>query len=283
MKQTCDATRRRTADVIPVYPPLANGGKRGAFEVKTTIFSIIIVFLLFITSCSSKPAVKPSEQFDPEKAFATANVQLEKKEYEQARAAFLDIKSRDMTKKFAPLAQLKIAESYVREDEPELAVSEYRKFLEAYPDHKYASYAQYQIAMIYFNQVEGPERGYGGAAKALEEFEKLKKMFPRNPYKDVVALRIQKCKNTIAEYEYRVGEFYYKKGTYNAAIERFEGLLKKFPEYKGVASVLFYTGMSYKNLGQKEKASEYFSRVIEKYPDNKLVSDAKKELAALKP
>lgn len=242
---------------------------------------VLILLILFTVSCSGKPVIKPPETFNPEKAFARANEQLEKKEYEQARAAFFEVKNRDMSKKFAPLAQLRIADSYVKENEPELAIAEYRKFLEAYPDHRYAPYAQYQIAMIYFNQIEGAERGYSGAARALEEFERLKIMFPRNPYKDVIDLRIEQCRNTMAEYEFLVGEFYYKKGSYNAAIERFEGLLKKYPDYKGEVDVLFYTGMSYKSLGKKDKASEYLTRLIKKYPNNKLVAIAKKELAAI--
>lgn len=246
--------------------------------------NFIIIFLLFllIISCAGKPAVKPPEEFDPEKTFEMANEQLEKKDYEKARAAFLEIKNRDFSRKFAPLAQLRIADSYVREDEYELAIAEYKKFIEAYPEHRYAPYAQYQIAMVYFNQIEGPERGYGGAAKALEEFEKLKKMYPRNPYKDEIKLRIEKCRNIIAEYEYLVGGFYYKKGSYNAAISRFEGLLENYPEYRKEAEVLFYTGLSYKHLGQKDKASDYFNRLIEKYPNNKLTERAKKELANLK-
>ncbi|MDI6890554.1 MAG: outer membrane protein assembly factor BamD [Thermodesulfovibrionales bacterium] len=242
--------------------------------------SLLLLFLiLFIFSCSGKPAVKPEETFDPEKAFAKANERLEKKYYEEARASFLEIKNRDMSKKFAPLAQLKIADSYVKEGEPEAAIAEYRRFLEAYPDHRYAPYAQYQIASIYFDQIEGPERGYSGAARALEEFEKLKRMFPRNPYKDIIEVKIEKCKKTIADYEFLVGEFYYKKGSFSAAIGRFEGLLKNYPDYSREADVLFYTGMSYKNLGQKDKALEYLNRLIEKYPNNKLTTDAKKELA----
>jgi len=243
----------------------------------------IFIVILSTLSCSGKSSVrKPAEKFDPEKAFTTANEQFEKKEYEQARASFIEVKNRDLTKKFAPLAQLKVADSYVKEEEPELAVAEYRKFLEAYPDHQYASYAQYQIAMVYFDQIEGSERGYGGAAKALEEFEKLKKLYPRNPYKDVVDLKIEKCRNTIAEYEYLVGQFYYKKGSYSAALGRFDSLLKKYPDYKGEPEVLFYTAMSYKKLGQKEKASEYLSRLLEKYPNNKLSGSAKKEISSLK-
>lgn len=242
---------------------------------------ILIALICCFIACAKKPAVKPAERFDPEKSFTTANQLLEQKDYEKARASFLEVKNRDQSRKFAPLAQLKIADSYVKEEESELAVAEYRKFLDSYPDHQYASYAQYQIAMIYFNQIESPERGYGGAAKALEEFEKLKTMFPRNPYKEAVDIKIEKCRNTIAEYEYLVGEFYYKKGSYQAALGRFEGLLKKYPGFQGESSVLFYTGMSYKNLGKADQASEYLTRFIEKYPSHTLVKDAKKGLASL--
>jgi outer membrane protein assembly factor BamD len=251
--------------------------------MKRTIYTSVLVILIIccFIACSKKQAVQPAEKFDPEKSFAAANELLEKKEYEKARASFLEVKNRDQTRTFAPLAQLKIADSYVKEEESELAVGEYRKFLEAYPDHQYASYAQYQIAMVYFDQIESPERGYGGAAKALEEFEKLKKMFPRNPYREAVDLKIEKCRNTIAEYEYLVGTFYYKKGSYQAALGRFEGLMKQYPGYQGAADVLFYTGMSYKNLGDAERAVNYLSLYVDKYPSHKLAKDAKKELSSL--
>jgi len=245
-------------------------------------FIPIIISLLFLFSCSGKSAVRPPESFDAEKTFVRANELLEQKNFDEARAAFLEVKNRDFSKKYAPLAQLKIADSYVKGDEPELAVAEYRKFLDAYPDNQYASYSQYQIAMVYFNQIEGPERGYSGAAKALEEFQKLKKMFPRNPYKEDVELKTQKCRNVIAEYEDLVGRFYYKKDSFKAAIKRFEGLLKDYPDYSKQADVLFYAGMSYKKLAQKDKALEYLTRFAEKYPHNKLAKEAKKEIANLK-
>jgi outer membrane protein assembly factor BamD len=245
-------------------------------------FLVVLLLCLSLLACGGKPALTPAEKFDPEKTFVKANEQLEKKNYEEARAAFFEVKNRDLTKSFAPLAQLKIADSYVQEEEPDRAVAEYRKFLDSYPDHQYAAYAQYQIAMVYFNQIESPERGYSGAAKALEEFEKLKQMFPRNPYKDIVDLKIEKSRNIMAEYEFLVGKFYYKKGSYNAAIGRFEGLLQKYPDYNGEAEALFLTGMSFRHLAEKDKASDYLARFIEKYPNNKLVKDAKKALSSLR-
>ena len=237
------------------------------------------IFLL--ASCSGKQAVKPAESYDPEKSFARANKLIDDKDYAEARAVLLEIRNRDLSKKFAPLAQLRVADSYIKEEEPDLAVAEYRKFLELYPDHRHAPYAQYQIAMVYFGQIEGPERGYGGAAQALVEFEKLKRDYPRNPYKDLVELRIEKCRNVIADYEFLVGEFYMKNGSFAAAISRFEGLLKSYPEYKKQDNVLMNLGIAYRKSGDREKSEATFRKLLDQFPSSRLAGDAKKELASL--
>ncbi len=225
--------------------------------------------------------MKTNEPFDAEKFFTKANGLIDNKEYADARTLLLEVKNRDLSKKYAPLAQLRIADSYVKEEETELAVAEYRKFLDMYPDHRHAPYAQYQIAMVYFNQIASPERGYSGAASALAEFEKLKRNFPRNPYKELVEMRIEKCRNVMADYEFLVGEFYMKKGSYSPAIDRFEGLLKKFPDYKKQEKVLMDLARSYKKIGQKEKSVEKLKDIIEKYPNSPYTSDAKKELSSM--
>jgi len=250
--------------------------------MRKTRIIFLLLSLTLILSCSGKPARKIEEVFDAQKAFANANELMSKKEYEEARTAFLEIKSRDLTKKYAPMAQLRIADSYVEEQELERAIEEYRKFLDIYPDHRYASYSQYRVASIYFDQITGSDRGYGAAAKALEEFEKLKRMFPRNPYKEIIESRIERCKEIIVDYEFIVGAFYYKKGSYSAAIKRFDGLLKKFPGFKKEPDVLYHLAMSYKKQGAKDKAEEYFKLLIEKYPKSPLIPKAKKELSYIK-
>lgn len=260
-------------------------GKFYSFNIQMTFLRIIFIIpaLLFVFACSGKAPVKTTvEEFNAETSFEKANKLIDNKDYEEARALLLEVKNRDLTKKYAPLAQLRTADAYVKEGEPELAVAEYGRFLEIYPDHRHASYAQYQIAMVYFNQIESPERGYGGAARALAEFEKLKKDFPRNPYKDLIELRIEKCRNTMADYEFLVGKFYLENGSYNAAISRFETLLKNFPDYKKEENVLLNLGITHKKAGELEKAELYLNRLIEKYPNSRLSIDAKKELSSLK-
>jgi outer membrane protein assembly factor BamD (BamD/ComL family) len=45
---------------------------------------------------------------------------------------------------------------------------------------------------------------------------------------------------------------------------------------------LYNLGISYKESGRNKEATDYFSKLLEKYPNSPLASDVKKELASLK-
>jgi outer membrane protein assembly factor BamD len=239
-----------------------------------SIFCILSIFLL-LTACGSKKDLVRDE-FDPEISMRLADNLIDRREYENARSLLLEVKNRDATRKYAPLAQFKIADSYIKEGYPDAGIEEYRRFLALYPHHQYASHAQYQIAMAYFNQIVSPDRGAGIARKALEEFIRLKELYPRNPFREVVELRIEKCRNIIADGEFMVGQFYYKKGSYNAAINRFEGLLLNYPDYLRADETLLLLGRSYKALNMEDKARNTFQKLIEKYPSSRFVPEAEK-------
>jgi outer membrane protein assembly factor BamD len=93
------------------------------------LYVFFLILVVMTASCSGKQAVNPQEKYDAEKSFEKANAQFEKKNYEEARAAFLEVKNRDLSRKFAPLAQLKIADSYAQEDEPERLLPSISGFL----------------------------------------------------------------------------------------------------------------------------------------------------------
>jgi len=245
-----------------------------------TLILLVSSVSFLLVSCAAEKSVR-QEAFDPKAELQQASKLIEADEYEKARQLLFEVKNRDLSKKYAPLAQLKIAESYVKEGQPELAVEEYRKFLQIYPDHPRAPYAQYQIALVHFNQIEGPERGAGGARKALEEFQKLLRLYPRNPYREAVELKIKKCRELIAEYEFLVGRFYYEKGAYNAAVGRFLGLLREFPEYKKIPEVLYLTGISYREMKRTGESLKYLDELRRRFPDSEFAEKAKKVMAAI--
>lgn len=241
---------------------------------------ILSITMLLILSCAGKKSIREGT-FDPPLWLQKADRLIKNDEFEEARKLLFEVKNRDLSKKYAPLAQLKIAESFNEEKLPDLAIDEYRRFIRLYPDHPQISYAQYQIGMTYYNQIESPDRGAGVARKALEEFKTLLNLYPRNPYREVVELRMSKCRNMIAEYEFLVGRFYYKKNSYQAALGRFLELINDFPDYKKTPEVLYLIGLSYKELQRTDLSLQYLKRLVSDFPGSSFSEKAVDVIASI--
>lgn len=239
-----------------------------------------VIFLSFFSCSTDKSAIKEEPPFMAEESFNKANDLIKDERYEEARGILETIRSRDTSQHYAILARLRIADTYFESESYEEAVVEYESFLDLYPHHKYSSYAQFRLAECFFERIKTVDIGYSWAKRALHEFEQLQRRYPRNPYMDVIDNRIKECLNLIADYEFYVGNFYYKKGSYNAAIGRFRGLVQNYPDANKVPEALYYTGLSYSELGQPGLAINTFSDLIDKYPTLEISNEAKKRLAA---
>lgn len=244
------------------------------------LFSALLILSLFIACSSTKDAAKPDSS-DPEAEFQRAEDLINRGYYEEARQTLEDIKSKDTSQQYILLAKLRIADTYYDDEAYEEAIVEYESFLNTYPSHKYAPYAQYKLAMSNYKQIKTPDISYSVAQKALKEFEKLQRNYPRNPYMEVTENRIKACLRVLAEYEFYVGSFYFKKGSYEAAARRFNDLLKNYPGSVIEADALYYLGVSYGNVGQNEKAVSTLNTLIERFPTIKLSSDAREFIASL--
>ena len=73
----------------------------------------------------------------------------------------------------------------------------------------------------------------------------------------------------------RIGYIYFEKKKYFQAIEYLEKAKEISPQNVEVA---YYLGLSYDKIGEKEKAREYLSRVIELAPQSGFAQEAEKEL-----
>jgi outer membrane protein assembly factor BamD len=248
------------------------------------IFKLILIFFaisMFGPACSSdKTAVKPESEFDADKSLEKANEMITEGYYDNAREILEEIRIKDTSQQFDKIAKLRIADAYFEEELYDEAAAEYENFLHIHSYHKYAPYAQFRLAMSYFRKIKTVDVSYSSARRALDEFKKLQTRFPRNPFMDVTDTRIKMCRRILAEYEYYVGNFYFKKGSYEAAVSRFNGLLKDYPESGKVSEVLYYLGLSYENLGLRDKALSSLNQLIEKFPTVEFSREARKTIAS---
>ena len=249
--------------------------------ISSKLILTFFIFIIFSACSSNKGAVKKAPISDPEAQFVEVKEKIKKRDFEEARRILNDIKAWDTSQKYGALAQVRIGDTYFEEMMYDEAVAEYRRFLDLHTFHKYAPYAQYQLAMSYFKRINRVDTGSAPAKQALKEFVKLRELYPRNPYREITEKRMKKCKDILAEYEFYVGKFYLEKGSQRAAVQRFATMLQEYPDSSMESEALYYLGLSYRDLGEKEKAVEALTALIEKYPAIKLSASAKDLLVSL--
>src|SRR5690348_12628802 len=120
-------------------------------------------------------------------------------------------------------AKLAIADSYYKEGGTgnlTLAISAYKDFGVFFPFLPEATYAQLQVAMAHFRQMEKPDRDRTEALAAEDEFQIFLQKYPNDPHAPEAQQHLREVQEILAEGDYRIGYFYYVKGDKRAAATR---------------------------------------------------------------
>jgi len=225
---------------------------------------LLIALLLFGCSSASKNK-QASDQANPRLADADEQI----------------LKQNPLERNYDPHVIMKRAEAfYEKEDYAEAAV-EYQHFLDLHKTHVLAPYAQYRLGLSHFNLVTARDRDPEPVRQTLEAMEKLLREFPGNAYEGDARAKIKECRNHIAAYELYVGRHYYRKAAYLAALHRFEGVMTKYPDSDAAAEAYYYIALTYRDIGDKERAVDYFTGLIQQFPKNPVTQESKFLLAQL--
>ena len=68
---------------------------------------------------------------------------------------------------------------------------------------------------------------------------------------------------------------------YSAAIDRFRGIMIRFPEYPQVEKVLFHLAQAHKRNGDHAEARLYLDRIVTMHPNGDYAGQAQKALGSL--
>jgi outer membrane protein assembly factor BamD len=182
-------------------------------------------------------------------------------------------------------AKLKIADSYYKEGgtaNMTQAISGYKDFIVFFPFLPEASYAQLQVAMGHYQQMEKPDRDRTEAKEAEAEFQTFLQKYPKDPLADKAMQHLREVQEVIAEGDFRVAYYYYVKGDRRAAAARLIGVTKRYPLYSRSDRALWMLGDIFEKSEKKEIAAMYYSQIVKNYPLSNMVPNAKSKLVALK-
>ena len=184
-------------------------------------------------------------------------------------------------KNYDPHVIMKRAESFFEQAAYPEAIVEYQHFLDMHRAHVLSPYAQYKLGESHFKMAKSVDRDPEPIKKAQEAFEKLLKNYPGSKYEVEAVDKIRECHNWLAEVNFFVGRFYYRKGAYLAAAHRFEAILEDDPELEVAPDALYYLALTYKEIGADDWAREHLVMLATRYPGNSHQKESRKLLAQL--
>ena len=141
-----------------------------------------------------------------------------------------------------------------------------------------AAYALFQKGMSHFKNILSIDRDQTSTNKALFAFEDLVVSYPDSPYREKADELISFLRKRLAEREFYVANFYYKKSNYDGALARFADLLRTYPDAGLTEKTLYYMGEAYRHMGERDMAEEAYSTLISNFPDSGYTDDARSRL-----
>ena len=156
---------------------------------------------------------------------------LKKRNYLDAIDTFEKLKDRYPYSNHAVLAQLKVADAYFYDQKYAEAFQAYREFEKLHPTNKAVPYCIYREGLSFYRQRSTIDRDQTYTHKAIAEFKRLKQKYPKSRYTAKANNYLAKCLKDLAEHEFYVANFYYKTKRYQAAIDRYQGLIQDYPRF----------------------------------------------------
>jgi outer membrane protein assembly factor BamD len=181
-------------------------------------------------------------------------------------------------------AKLAIADSFYREGGTAnltQAVQAYKDFDIFFPMLPEAAYAQLQVAMTHYKQMEKPDRDRTHVRAAEDEFQTFLSKYPNDPLAPKAEQHLREVQELLAEGDFRIGYYYYVKEDKKAAESRLRAIVSRYPLYSKSDQALWMLGNIWQGTEKKELAAPYYARIVRYYPLSPLVPNAKSRLKAL--
>jgi len=229
-----------------------------------------------------KASNDPILKLSAEESLAQGKAMLAQKKYARARPFFthaFEVEPNSVTGREALLLSADTyyleagAANYVQ------AEAKYRDYLNRFPTSDQSAYVQFQIANSLAKRMERPDRDQEVTRKALEAYDELVRLYPTSEYADQAKEQSQVVRANLAEHEFLVGLFYLRYGAPQAAIGRFEYLLKTYPSYAEKDKAIYYLGVAYGNNKKPEESKKAFERLKKEFPQSPYVSDVPEQKA----
>jgi len=205
---------------------------------------------------------------DVSSLYNAAKSSMDAGDYDQAAKLFDEVERQHPYSVWARRAQLMSAFNYYLAQKYTDAVSSAQRFLTIHPGNVEAPYAQYLIAMSYYQQIDEVTRDQTNTQQALDAFGELIRRYPESRYAADARLKLDLIKDHLAGKEMEIGRFYQREGQWLAATYRFRTVVDQYQTTTQTPEALERLVECYLALGVPAEAQKAAAVLGANYPES---------------
>ncbi len=241
--------------------------------------------LLLVAGCGGNRNALPANTANPDRfLYDRGTKAIADHKWADAREYFRQVVDNYPNSLLRPDAKLGIGDSYLGEKTAEslvLSANEYREFLTFYPTNARADYAQFKLAMSFFEQMRAPDRDQTATRDAIQEFELFFTRYPNSSLVPEARQKYREARDRLSDHNFEVGQLYFRMRVDSGAASRFLEVLKEDPEYTRRDAVYYHLGELFLRADNKAEALPYFKRLVTEFSASEYLERAQKRLQEL--
>lgn len=196
----------------------------------------------------------PLEGFTAEQIFERGEFEMERSQPDTAAFYFSEIERLYPYSEWAKRGVIMQAFSYHRARDFENSRAAAQRFLDFYPADEDAAYAQYLLALSYYDQIDDVGRDQGLTFQALQALRTVIEVYPDSDYATSAVLKFDLAFDHLAGKEMEIGRYYLRRSHPTAAINRFRVVVQDFQTTSHTAEALHRLVEAYLLLGLTQEA-----------------------------
>lgn len=216
------------------------------------------VFALSLTACGEGSILSNEEirleTFTPQQIFERGEFELERASPEDAAFYFGEIERLYPYSDLARRALIMQAFSYHQDGDYENSRSSAQRYIDFYPNDDDAAYAQYLLALSYYDQIDDVGRDQGLTFQALQSLREVIERYPDSEYARTSILKFDLAFDHLAGKEMEIGRYYLRDEHFPAAINRFRVVVEDFQTTTHTPEALHRLVEAYLSLGLTDEA-----------------------------
>jgi len=206
-----------------------------------------------LAGCAANAPV-PLEELSAQSIYERAEFELSINQPDDAAELFAEVERLYPYSEWAKRALIMQAFAFHQDRNYESSRATAQRFIDFYPADEDAAYAQYLLALSYYDQIDDVGRDQGLTFQALQALRTVIERYPDSEYARSAILKFDLAFDHLAAKEMEIGRYYLKRGHYAAAINRFRIVVEDFQTTTHTAEALHRLVESYLSLGLPAEA-----------------------------